>query len=151
MHVLECVNLFFAGLLAGAELVVRFGVRAPLAALDERPQIRLRQALIRTLRVVVPSLYVPAALTGIAVTVWNASGTGFALQCVALSAVLVWTVATFGGTVPINEGILEWRADAPPADWRAIVHRWERLDTVRSWAAAGSFAFFLAAVARQLT
>ena len=41
-------------------------------------------------------------------------------------AVLVWTVTTFLGTVPINKATLTWRPDAPPTQWRAVVSRWER-------------------------
>jgi hypothetical protein len=67
-----------------------------------------------------------------------------------LLAVLVWTVTTFLGTVPINKATLPWRPDAPPKDWRAVVRRWERLDKVRFWAAVMAFAFFLAAVALRL-
>jgi uncharacterized membrane protein len=152
VHIFEFVNLFFAGMLAGAEFAVRFGVRAAIGALDPEPSIRLRQALIRTLRVVVPAVYVPTVLTGIAVTIGNAGGTGFAVQCAAMAALLGWTLATFTGTVPINVAILdEWQADAPPADWKMTIRRWERLDTVRTLAAVAAFALFLAAVAVQLS
>jgi uncharacterized membrane protein len=146
VHILEFVNLFFAGLLAGAEFVVRFGVRAAIGALDPQPSIRLRQALIRTLRALVPGLYLPTLLTGIAVTIWN--GGGFALRCAAMLALLGWTLVTFTGTVPINAAILdEWQAETPPADWKATIHRWERLDTARTLAALATFALFLAAAA----
>ncbi len=151
VHPLELLNLFFGGLLAGAEFAVRFGVRGAIGVLDQQPSIQLRQALIRSLRVVVPAVYVPTVLTGIAVTAWNGGGTGFAVQCAAVAAMLVWTLATFAGTVPINAAVLDvWRADAPPADWQATIGRWERLDTVRTCAAAAAFALFLSAVGLQL-
>jgi hypothetical protein len=67
-----------------------------------------------------------------------------------LLAVLVWSVTTFLGTVPINKAMLTWWPDDPPKDWRAVVSRWERLDTVRFWAAVTAFAFFLTAVALRL-
>jgi uncharacterized membrane protein len=149
VRILEFVNLFFAGMLAGAEFAVRFGVRAAIGALDPEPSIRLRQALIRTLRVVVPAVYVPAMLTGIAVTIGH--GSGFVLRCAAMAAMLGWTLATFAGTVPINAAILdEWQADAPPEDWKATIRRWERLDTARTLAAVAAFAFLLAAAAVRL-
>jgi hypothetical protein len=56
---------------------------------------------------------------------------------------------TLTGTVPINAAILEWAATAPPANWRALVRRWEQLDTARSWAAIAAFALFLTALALQ--
>ena len=42
--ILEVANLFFAGLLSGAEYVVRYGVRVPLNVLDVQPQLQFRQA-----------------------------------------------------------------------------------------------------------
>jgi hypothetical protein len=51
--------LFFAGLLAGEELAVRYGVRAPVAALADAVHIQLRQGLIRTLRILVPIVFLP--------------------------------------------------------------------------------------------
>ena len=93
----------------------------------------------------VPAVYVPTALSGIAVTVVDGTGSGFGLRCAGLLAVLIWTLTTFLGTVPINEAMLAWRPDAPPHDWRAIVSKWERLDIIRCWAAVMTFAYFLAA------
>jgi hypothetical protein len=147
---LEFLNLFCAGLLAGAEYTVRFGVRAPITILDERPQVELRQALIRRLRVLVPAVYVPTALSAVAVMVLAGSGAGFGFRCVGLLAVLLWTATTFLGTVPINADMLTWRPEAPPAQWKAIIGKWERLDTIRFWAAVVAFAFFLTAAALRL-
>jgi uncharacterized membrane protein len=145
--VLGFVNVLTAGLLAGAELVVRFGVRGPIATLDPPPQIQLRQALIRALRLLVPSFYVPTILTGVAVVIVDGAGTGFGFRCVALAAVLGWTLVTFAGTVPINKATLTWTVDAPPDDWKTLVARWERLDTARACAASVAFVCFLAALA----
>jgi uncharacterized membrane protein len=60
---------------------------------------------------------------------------------------LVWILVTLFGTVPINEAALDWRPDAPPANWRALVDRWERLNTVRTCAAVLAFAFLLTGTA----
>jgi hypothetical protein len=119
-------------------------VRNLIATLEERPQILLRHALIRTLRVLVPTLYVPALVSAAAVTILG--GQGFAFRCAGTAALLVWTAVTFGGTVPINSAILGWAPDSPPADWRARVRRWERLDTARAVAAVLAYGFFLAAL-----
>ena len=127
--ILEFVNLFCAGLLAGAEFVVRFGVRGSITVLDEQPQAQLRQALIRRLRVVVPSVYVPTALSAVAVTVLAGTGAGFGFRCAGLVAILLWTLTTFLGTVPINAATLTWRPDALPDNWKTMVSKWEQLDT----------------------
>ena len=123
--ILEFVTLFCAGLLAGAEFIVCFGVRSTITVLDEQPQVQLRQALIRRLRVLVPAVYVATLLSAVAVTVLTGMGDGFGFRCMGLLAVLVWTLTTFLGTVPINKATLTWQPDAPPRDWRGVVSRWE--------------------------
>ena len=122
--ILEFVNLFCAGLLAGAEFIVCFGVRSTITVLDEQPQIQLRQALIRRLRVLVLAIYEPTLLSAVAVTVLAGAGDGFGFRRLGLLAVLVWTVTTFVGTVPINKATLTWRPEAPPDHWRATVRKW---------------------------
>ena len=134
--VLESINLFCTGLLAGIEFLVCFGLRAPLKVLDEQPQIRIRQALIRRLRVLVPAVFLLTALSGITGALLQGTAPGFVLRCAAVVAVLTWTLTTFLGTVPINEAVLTWRPEAPPENWKAIITRWERLDLVRTGAAS---------------
>jgi uncharacterized membrane protein len=145
--VMEFINLFCSGLLAGIEFIVCFGLRAPLTVLGVQPQIQIRQALIRRLRVLVPAVFLLTAASGVSVAVLGRAEPGSFFRCAGLLAVLTWTVATFRGTVPINEALLTWRPEAPPANWKEIIERWERLDLVRTWAALTAFACFLTAVA----
>ena len=145
--VIEFIGLFLTGILAGQELVVRYGVRVPLAALDDQSHIQFRQGLIRTLRVLVPAIFLPAFAAGIAVAILAGTGAGFAFRWAGVLALLSWLLVTLFGTVPINEGALDWRPDAPPGNCKALVDRWERLNAVRTCAAVLAFAFFLTAVA----
>jgi uncharacterized membrane protein len=139
------VNLFLAGLLAGEELVIRYGVRAPIASLEPRPHIAVRQALIRRLRVLVPALIGPTLGSAVAVTVADRRRPQVVVRGAGVLALLVLVLVTLLGTAPINAAALAWAPEAPPADWQAQVRRWERLDTVRCWAALAAFALFLAA------
>ena len=141
------VCVLFAGLLAGEEFVIRFGVRGPLASLDERPHILVRQALIRTLRVLVPSLYVLTLLSAVALTALDGFDRGFPVRCAGILTLVLWLAITLGGTVPINEVVLEWDASAPPASWPEQVERWERLNTTRTAAAVVAFALLLIGLA----
>jgi uncharacterized membrane protein len=144
---LVSLSLLCAGLLAGEEVTIRYGVRGPLANLDTAPQIRLRQALIRRLRVLVPSLFALTFLSGVAATMFGGRGAGFGLRGGALLALAVFIITTLAGTVPINKAAMDWDADAPPDTWRALVKRWEQLDTVRTWLALAAFVLFLIAAA----
>ena len=135
--------LFCAGVLAGEELVIRFGVRGPVASLEQRSHILLRQALIQRLMVLVPAVYFPTLLFGIATTLLGGLRPGLPLRGAAVLALLVWLVATLGGTAPINEAVRRWDPAGPPADWLDVIRRWERLDTVRAAAATAAFALLL--------
>ncbi len=138
-------SLFCVGLLAGEEFTIRYGVRATISSLDDRPHIQLRQALIRRLRILVPTLFALTILSCIATTITGGFGPGFAFRCAGLLALVGFITVTLRGTVPINQAALTWDSAAPPRNWRALVERWEQLDTVRCWAALVAFALFLIA------
>jgi len=146
MDGLGFASVFSAGLLAGEEVAIRYGVRAPVASLVDRDHIQMRQALIRRLRVLVPIVFTSAILSGAAVTALGSAGPAFALRCAGLAALIVFISITLKGTVPINQAALTWDPAAPPQNWRRLVRRWERLDTARTWAALAAFNLFLAAL-----
>ena len=106
--IIEFLNLFFAGVLAGEELVICYGVRTVVAVLDQRPQIQLRHALIRKLRALVPAIFILTALSGLAAMSLDGTGPGFRLRCLAALGLLIWVVTTLFGTVPISQDTLAW-------------------------------------------
>lgn len=148
--VLDFVNMFFAGMLAGVEFVIHYGLRAPAEVLDEQSQLQLRQALVLRLRVLVPAFFVPTAVLGIALTVLNSAAPGFGFRCAGVVAILTWIVIRVIGTVPINSATLTWQPSAPPKNWKALVNHAERFHIVGVWAAVMAFVFFLTAVALKL-
>jgi hypothetical protein len=149
--ILEFVNLFFAGLLAGAELVIHYGVRAPAETLDEPSQVRLRQALIVRLRVLVPALFLPTAITGVAVLALDGLAPGSWFRVSGVIGVLIWISTRVIGTVRINSDTMDWLPDAPPKNWRALVDHAERFHVIGVWATVAALASFLTAVALRLT
>ena len=144
------VNLFFAGMLAGIEFVIHYGLRRPSETLDELSQLQLRQALVMRLRVLVPAFFAPTAVLGIALTVLAGGTPGFWFRCAAVLAVCTWIVIRVVGTVPINSATADWQLSAPPKNWKAQVNHAERFHIVGVWAAVLAFAFFLTAVALKL-
>jgi uncharacterized membrane protein len=150
MVILELVSLVFAGVLAGEEFVVRYGVQPSLNRLEDVAHLRARQSLIRRLRILVPSIMLPTVLLAIAVLVFAGSNPGLAFRWAAIVAYVALLVLSFAGTVPINIAIGAWDSAAPPPDWKQVVHRWEFLDIFRSSAAILGFVFLLVALALQL-
>ena len=145
--VLELVNLFCSGILAGSLFLIHYGVRKPLGTLEDRPQIQLRQSLIDRLRVLIPAVFVPTVLSGVAAAILDWSGPGSIFRSVGALSALVCFLTTLAGTAPINAAVLTWQPDAPPKDWRLQVSRWGRLDAARTWLALGSLALMVAAMA----
>ncbi len=149
--IIEFVNLFFAGMLAGMEFVIHYGVHAPTESLDQKPQIVFRQGIIRTLRWLVPAFFIPTTLAGIAVTMSDAAMPGLFFRLMAMLAMIVWIFVRVVGTVRINSATLDWNPDMPPKNWRELIGKAEHFHIVGTWAALLAFAFFLTAVALQLT
>jgi hypothetical protein len=150
LTVLDLINVFFAGMLAGIEFVVHYGLREPSEQLPDRAQLQLRQALVKRLRVLVPAFFAPTAVVGIGLTFLNTATPGFVFRCIAVVALFTWIVIRVIGTVPINSATADWKLDAPPADWKAQIAHAERLHIVGVWAAVLAFACFLTAVALKL-
>ena len=144
---MQYAALFLIGVLAGEELIVRYGLHPALSRLDDHAHLVARQALVRRLRVVVPIVMLPAAalaVTALAVV----SGPGLGLRWASLIAMVVFLLLSFLGTVPLNIKVDGWRADAPPPGWQAVIRRWARIDVFRSTAATTAFLCAVLAVAQ---
>ena len=149
-NLLDLLNVFFAGMLAGSEFIIHYGVRDPAAQLDTHAALVFRKGLVLKLRVLVPALFAPTALLGIGLTFANTTAPGFVLRCTGVAALCVWIALRVVGTVAINSATIDWPLDAPPTDWQAQVERAERFHTVGVWAGVLSFGCFLLAAALML-
>ncbi|MGW5746097.1 DUF1772 domain-containing protein [Amycolatopsis sp. NPDC003861] len=138
--------LFVIGVLAGEELIVRYGLHPALSRLDDHAHLLARQALVRRLRVV-PIVMLPAAALAVAALV-VVPGPGLGLRWATLIAMAAFVLLSFLGTVPLNIEVDGWRPDAPPPGWQAVIRRWARIDIFRSTAATTAFLFAVLAVAQ---
>jgi uncharacterized membrane protein len=150
MLIIEFVNLFFSGILAGVEFAIHYGFQSSTQALDEKPQIQLRQGVIRRLRVIVPAIFACTVLSGIAVVFLQSNTAGLFFRYGALFAIFIWIIVRIIGTVRINKATLDWKPEAPPKNWKELISKSERFHVVGTWAALLAFAFFLIAMAIQL-
>jgi hypothetical protein len=142
--VLQLLQLLFAGLLAGFEIAVHYGIGPPPHVLRQEAQILLRQAMVRRLRVLAPMLFLPTLLLSVVDSVRERHESGSALRYVAVAALLVWAVVRIVRTVPVNSATLEWNPEAPPSNWRAQVETTERFHVVAAWCAVIVFVCSLA-------
>ncbi|MEO6533787.1 MAG: anthrone oxygenase family protein [Pseudolysinimonas sp.] len=147
--VISTIGVLFAGLLAGEEFIVRYGVQPALTSLDDLPHLRARQALVRRLRIVVPALMAPTVLLAIAALVVGGTAPGFAFRVAGLAALVAFVLFSFLGTVPINIRVNDWDAEHPPADWKRVIARWQLIDVFRSSAAILGFGLLLIGLVLQ--
>jgi hypothetical protein len=119
--VLDFVTLFFAGMLAGIEFAIHYGLRGPSELLDDHAQLQLRQALVLRLRVLVPAFFATTAVLGITLTVLSSGTPGFWFRYAAVFAVCTWILIRVVGTVPINSATAEWQLSAPPKNWKTLL------------------------------
>jgi hypothetical protein len=150
-NLLLFLNLLCAGILAGIEIAIHYGLTGPAELLAETPQIRLRQALILRLRWLVPAFFMPTALTAIALMILQYTSSGMLLRMLGTLCVLIWIFVRFIATVRINSATLEWDADAPPKDWKRQITDAERFHIVGTWAAIMIFVLFLIAALASKT
>ncbi|SDS40442.1 anthrone oxygenase family protein [Microterricola viridarii] len=146
--VIPAIGLVLAGILAGEEFIVRWGVQPALSRLSDRAHLEARIALVKRLKVVVPAIMVPTALLAVA-TLVVAGPEGLAWRWAGMAALVAFLLFSFLGTVPINIKVNDWALGAPPADWKTVVRRWEAIDVYRSTAAVLAFVCFTVAFALQ--
>jgi hypothetical protein len=149
MHITLFANLFFAGILAGLEIAAHYGFHGPTLALDTKPQILLRQGLVRTLRWLVPAFFVPATITAVVLVLQNDSTVALTFRLAALTAYAVWIYARVVGTVKINSASLKWNTDNPPKDWKGQIAKAERFHLLGTWVTVIAFVCMLVAADLQ--
>ncbi|SBN63411.1 hypothetical protein GA0004736_2344 [Curtobacterium sp. 9128] len=93
MNALLVAQLVLVGLLGGEELIVRWGVQPAMAALPDDAHVRTRIAVVKSLKVVVPILMIPAVLASIAVLVVGGTGDGLVWRSAAVIAFVASAIA----------------------------------------------------------
>lgn len=141
MHVdlFRFTEAFFAGLLAGFEVTVHYGVAVSLTSLGETAQILIRQALITRLRMLAPALFLPTLVSALVILVRTWHTPEAWLQGVSVTALLLWIAIRIVRTIPVNSATLKWKASEPPANWHSLIHRTEQFHTIAAWAALLAF------------
>jgi hypothetical protein len=138
MTILELINLFFTGILAG--------FHGPTLALDDKSQIILRLGLVRKLRWLVPAFFLPATLTAIALTVISGDSEQLIFRIIALAAIAIWIYVRVVATVKINAASVDWNPDSPPKDWRNQLNKAERFHVIGTWVTIIAFLCLLLAI-----
>ena len=143
----EVTAIVVAGTMVGNELAIAVFVHPRLWRLDDASHVRAVQPLAAALGAVMPFWYALTLVSALTVAFVarpaGTSGHGEALAAAGLfAAMIVYTVLL---PVPINNQVARFRPEAPPANWRELRQRWDRLHVFR--VVVLSVAFLLLVVA----
>jgi uncharacterized membrane protein len=145
VNILVGVGLVLAGLLAGIEAVVRYGVHPALSAMPDDVHLRARHEIVRIVRVIVPAVMLPSVVVAVVCLFLTSENPALAIRVAAVALYAIYLVVVFAGTVPINDRFFKWDVSNPPADWKSVIRRWAQIDVVRSSAAIAAFVLLVAA------
>jgi hypothetical protein len=129
---LSTLVLLLSGWLAGAETASWALLQPVVARLDDTPQIRMQQGMLRTFGRVMPILLPLTSVLIVATAVLAPAGAPRLLWVVAAVAAAVLIAFTLTVNVPINQRTLTWDAEHPPEGWRADRRRWHTYQGVRA-------------------
>ena len=137
------IAILCSGLFAGILLGDRMGASFARPVLPASSFVQLQQIIHTYFARMMPVLL----LTGIAAGVgwlilvrsrWN--GAEFWLVALATGAIICAAIMTRAINVPINNQLMTWSIEAPPANMREIWSRWEQVHTIRTFLCVGAFA-----------
>jgi hypothetical protein len=131
-RMLSTLVLLLSGWLAGAETASWALLQPVVARLDDTPQIRMQQGMLRTFGRVMPILLPLTSVLIVATAVLAPAGAPRLLWVVAAVAAAVLIAFTLTVNVPINQRTLTWDAEHPPEGWRADRRRWHTYQGVRA-------------------
>jgi hypothetical protein len=131
-RVLSTLVLLLSGWLAGAESASWALLQPVVARLDDTPQIRMQQGMLRTFGRVMPILLPLTSVLILLTAVVAPAGAPRGLWVVAAVAAAALIAFTLTINVPINKRTLTWDAEHPPQGWRADRRRWHTYQGVRA-------------------
>jgi len=150
LEVVRVVAIAGSGLHSGILFGDRMGATYSRPSLSDADFVRSMQIMHRHYVRFMPPLTVLSVAGGLAWTImvraqWDTPQ--FWLVALATAAIILAAVLTFSINVPINNQLMTWKADAPPAHMRQIWSRWEQIHTIRTVLWLGAFAFEVVALA----
>lgn len=137
--IVQAVEVFATGLVAGIFAMSAFGVLPAAAKLDTSAHILMRQHLGRPLSKFMPPLMlIPIAASIGAVTICRTSVSSALdeFACFLSLATVAITVVVNGR---LSRHFARWKCEALPRDWQREIRRWNIAHFVRMVASVGAF------------
>lgn len=150
LAIVRIINVLSVGLIAGMFLDF-FSTTPARAALNPSSFVRYQQVTHEIIGRIAQTLIVVAALSGIVwlIMIWSQwQSAQFWLVALATIGIIAVAVLTAVVNVPINDQLMTWSVDSPPANLREIWATWDRGNRIRTVIA--EIAFVCAVVALNL-
>ena len=146
--IIDFSDLLLAGLLTGTIFGV-FLVMRP-AGLDATTYVVQQQNCIRALNPIMPPFGAITILVTLAAAFAARSEPSRVAMLLAAAAALIATgLVTRFLNQPINEIVMTWDANAPPAEWTTLRDAWWRWHLVRVVLSLAAFSLVIAATLRR--
>jgi uncharacterized membrane protein len=149
LTIVRVVAVVCAGLLAGIFFGHRTGAYYALQKLSPSSFVQFQQVVHVHFVRFMPPLVLTALLAGLAwLLMLRWTSAEFWLIAASTCGIAVIAAMTRAVNVPLNNRLMTWNIAAPPSDLREIWAPWDRVNTVRTFVAAG--VLILEAVALSL-
>jgi anthrone oxygenase-like protein len=146
--VLRFVNVFTSGLTAGILVVVMTAVVPAMLSLPDDMALRYKQKLDPLVDRINPPAVITALVSGILVLVVadNLPTTATVATIVGLVGSAGVAATSLGVNMRINRRMGGWSVDAPPAEFRSLMARWNASHVVRTLFGLTAFVGYLIGV-----
>lgn len=144
LMIVRVVAVVCAGLLAGIFLGHRVGAHYALQKVSPSSFVQFQQVVHVHFIRFMPPLVLTALLTALAWLLmvrsrWTSAE--FWLIAASTCGIALIAVMTRVVNVPLNNRLMTWDIAAPPSDLRKMWAPWDRVNTIRTFVAAGALIF----------
>lgn len=144
LMIVRVVAVVCAGLLAGIFLGHRAGAHYALQKVSPASFVQFQQVVHVHFARFMPPLVLTALLTALAWLVmvrWRWTSAEFWLIAGSTCGIALIAALTRIVNVPLNNRLMTWDIAAPPSNLREMWAPWDRVNTIRTFVAAGALIF----------
>jgi uncharacterized membrane protein len=152
----QFISVFFTGLFTGLMFTFMLVIQRVLATLSASEYTVIMQGLIRGADdpPVVPAIVMISMLAPLYTLIHLRKHRQSLVFKLTLAGLLVFVagvfVITIGINAPINNQIVKWSVESPPANWMTLRDQWNNINWIRTPASGLSFVLFMLTLALPL-
>ena len=152
----QFVSVFFTGLFTGLMFTFMLVIQRMLVLLSSTEYTSIMQGLIHGADdpPVVPAIVVISIVAPLYILIQLRHHRENPIFKLTLIGLIIFVIGVFGITIginaPINNQIVKWSVQAPPANWMVLRDQWNNINWIRTPASGLSFVLFMLTLALPL-